>query len=128
MKKIILFYGSFDPIHIGHIKIATEALKKIKADKLYFGLNKNSNLKNLTPFLTRKKMIQLAIKNKKKFDILDIKFDYKNLDSTYNDILSFCNDENEYYIPNVPEFVKKVDIEDGKVYITPLKGTFSDED
>ena len=67
MKKIILFYGSFDPIHNGHIKIAQEALKLIKGDKLYFGLNKNSNSKNLTPFSKRKKMLELAIKNKKKF-------------------------------------------------------------
>ena len=82
MKKIILFYGSFDPIHNGHIKIAQEALKLIEGDKLYFGLNKNSNSKNLTPFSKRKKMLELAIKSKKKFDILDIKFDYKKLDET----------------------------------------------
>jgi len=98
MKKIILFYGSFDPIHNGHVKIASEALKLIKGDKLYFGLNKNSNSKNLAPFLKRKKMLDLAIKNKKKFDILDIKFDYKHLDDTYDKLLEFCNDSNEYYI------------------------------
>lgn len=98
MKKIILFYGSFDPIHQGHLKIAKEALNLIKGDKLYFGLNKNSNSKNLAPFSKRKEMIKLAIQNKNKMDILDIKFDYKNLDDTYDEILSFCNDNNEYYI------------------------------
>ncbi len=45
-----------------------------------------------------------------------------------NDVWHIKKGENEYYIPNVPEFVKKVDIEAGKVYITPLKGTFCDED
>ena len=45
-----------------------------------------------------------------------------------NDVWHIKKDGNEYYIPNVPEFVKKVDIDDCKVYITPLKGTFSDED
>ncbi len=44
-----------------------------------------------------------------------------------NDVWHIKQNENEYLIPNVPEFVKKVDIEDGKVYITPLKGTFDDE-
>ena len=98
MKKIILFYGSFDPIHNGHIKIAEEALKLIKGDKLYFGLNKNSNSKNLAPFSKRKKMVELAITSKKKFDVLDIKFDYKDLDTTYSALLNLCNDGNEYYI------------------------------
>ena len=45
-----------------------------------------------------------------------------------NDVWHIKKDGNEYYIPNVPEFVKKVDIDDCKVYITLLKGTFSDED
>ncbi len=45
-----------------------------------------------------------------------------------NDVWHIKKDGNEYYIPNVPEFVKKVDINRKKVYITPLKGTFSDED
>ena len=45
-----------------------------------------------------------------------------------NDVWHIKRNDNEYLIPNVPEFVKKVDIEDGKVYITPLKGTFDDED
>jgi len=98
MKKIILFYGSFDPIHNGHIKIASEALKLIKGDKLYFGLNKNSKSKNLTPYTKRKKMIELAISKKNKFDILDIMFDYNNLDDTYNKIFNFCDKDNEYYI------------------------------
>lgn len=98
MKKIILFYGSFDPIHNGHIKIAKEALNLIKGDKLYFGLNKNSNSKNLTPFSKRKKMLELAIKNKKKFEILNIKFDYKNLEDTYDKLFEYCDDDNEYYI------------------------------
>ena len=32
--KIAIFGGSFDPVHIGHIKIIEEALKKLDIDKL----------------------------------------------------------------------------------------------
>lgn len=98
MKKIIFFFGSFDPIHTGHLKIAKDAINLIKGDKLYFGLNKSSNLKNLTPFSKRKKMIELAIQGKNKFDVLDIKFDYKDLEKTYTNIFNLCLDDNEYYI------------------------------
>ena len=45
-----------------------------------------------------------------------------------NDVWHIKKDGNEYYIPNVPEFVKKVDVDEGKVYITPIKGTFDNED
>ena len=45
-----------------------------------------------------------------------------------NDVWHIKKEDNEYYIPNVPTFVKKVDIDNKKVFITPLKGTFSDED
>lgn len=98
MAKVILFYGSFDPIHQGHLKIAKDSLKLIKGDKLYFGLNKNSKTKNLAPFLKRKKMLEIAIQKEKQFDILNIKFDYTNLEETYNKIFAFCNKNDEYYI------------------------------
>ena len=45
-----------------------------------------------------------------------------------NDVWHIKRGENEYYIPNVPTFVNSVDTENKKVFITPLKGTFSDED
>lgn len=99
MSKIILFYGSFNPIHTGHLKIALDSLKLVKGDKLYFGLNKTSNLKNLAPFSKRKKMIELTINGNNLLDIINIPFDYKNLEETYNKIFSFCKDPgNQYYI------------------------------
>ncbi len=45
-----------------------------------------------------------------------------------NDVWHIKRDGKEYLIPNVPVFVKSVDIEAGIVYITPLEGTFDDED
>ncbi len=50
------------------------------------------------------------------------------LETGANDVWQIKRGDNEYYIPNVPTFVKQVDIENKKVCITPLKGTFSDED
>lgn len=45
-----------------------------------------------------------------------------------NDVWHIKNGENEYLVPNIPLFVKNVDIENGKVIIAPIKGMFDDED
>lgn len=45
-----------------------------------------------------------------------------------NDVWHIKRDGKEYLIPNVPVFVKSVDVDAGIVYITPLEGTFDDED
>ena len=45
-----------------------------------------------------------------------------------NDVWHIKNGDKEYLIPVIDEVVQKVDIDDGKVYITPLKGIFDDED
>ena len=44
-----------------------------------------------------------------------------------NDIWHISRNNKEYLIPNVPTFVSRVDINEGVVYITPLEGTFDDE-
>ncbi len=44
-----------------------------------------------------------------------------------NDVWHIKSNGNEYYIPNIPEIVKYVDIENGKIIIAPLKGMFDDE-
>lgn len=38
------------------------------------------------------------------------------------------NDSKMYYIPAIPDIIDKVDVDGGKLYITPMKGLFSDED
>lgn len=45
-----------------------------------------------------------------------------------NDVWHITRDEKEYLIPNIPDVVINVDIEEQKVVIRPLKGIFDDED
>lgn len=45
-----------------------------------------------------------------------------------NDVWHITRDKNEYLIPAIPEVVKSVDTDSGKIIITPLKGIFDDED
>ena len=56
MKKIALFPGSFDPIHIGHIDIVERAIPLF--EKIYIGIGKNAQKKSLFPLEKRKKWLE----------------------------------------------------------------------
>ena len=45
-----------------------------------------------------------------------------------NDVWHIVNNGKEYLMPNIPQFVKNVDIENSVIYVTPIKGVFDDED
>jgi nicotinate-nucleotide adenylyltransferase len=47
--RIILFGGSFDPIHQGHLLLATQVLKRYQAKKFYFIPAKQNPLKEQVP-------------------------------------------------------------------------------
>lgn len=71
--KRILFGGSFDPIHNGHINIALKALKQVNADVLTFIPNKETKYKQIeTDPHKRFDMVSLAIQNNPQFEISDM--------------------------------------------------------
>jgi 16S rRNA processing protein RimM len=45
-----------------------------------------------------------------------------------NDIYRVDDGEKQVWIPAVPEFIHTVDLENGKILITPIKGMFDDAD
>ena len=60
-RKIILFGGTFDPIHLGHIQVAKFALEYLKAEKLIFIPARRSPLKAFFRILVSKNFILLWI-------------------------------------------------------------------
>jgi len=72
-KKIALFGGTFDPIHIGHTKVAKAAVKKIGAQALIYIPAKRSALKTKPQASDqdRLNMIKLAIKDVEHFHVSD---------------------------------------------------------
>tara|TARA_Y100000385_G_C13071227_1_gene629158 strand:+ start:402 stop:992 length:591 start_codon:yes stop_codon:yes gene_type:complete len=61
-----LFFGSFNPIHNGHIEMAKEILNQKKFAEIWFvitPLNPTKNSSALAPYIQRVKMVELAIKN-----------------------------------------------------------------
>ena len=98
MSNIIFFFGSFDPLHLGHISMMEHAMKKVKADTLYIGLNKTSKKGKLTPFSIRKTMLTKYTKDKEKIKLLDFYFNYSDMETTYNNIFSLVNENDNAYI------------------------------
>ncbi len=73
-RKIALFGGTFDPIHLGHTTVAADAAEHIGAEKIIFIPAKRSPLKGFFPKagdIDRLKMIALAIADNKDFQVSD---------------------------------------------------------
>lgn len=75
--RIILFGGSFDPIHNGHINIALNAMEQINADKVIFIINNKSKDKECVATINdRLAMLKLATSPYDNFEINE--FELKN--------------------------------------------------
>jgi len=73
-RKIALFGGTFDPIHLGHTTVAADAAEYIGAEKIIFIPAKRSPLKGFLPKASdndRLAMIALAIAGNKNFQVSD---------------------------------------------------------
>lgn len=73
-RKIALFGGTFDPIHLGHTTVAAEAARHIGAEKTIFVPAKRSPLKGFLPKASdsdRFAMMALAIAGNKNFQLSD---------------------------------------------------------
>jgi len=73
-RKIALFGGTFDPIHLGHTRVVAEAARHIGAEKVVFIPARCSPLKGFTPSASdddRFAMIALAIAGNRSFELSD---------------------------------------------------------
>ena len=72
-KKIGILGGTFDPAHIGHIKISREAKKKFKLDYIIWAITKKNPFKNKSK-LNLNARIKYAKKITKKEKFIKIEF------------------------------------------------------
>lgn len=94
--RIGIFGGTFDPIHHGHLIMASCAYERLKLDKVYFMPAGNQPLKEgESPFNQRLEMIKLSIENDSRMSYTDIE-DSLEPSYTYNTIMklnSICDDD-----------------------------------
>ena len=77
MRKTGLFFGSFNPIHIGHLIIAEYMLEHSDLQELCFVVSPRNPLKNKASLLDdrqRLHMVNLAIEDDDRFRASDIEF------------------------------------------------------
>lgn len=75
--KIGLFFGSFNPIHIGHLIIANTFLENSDLDQIWFVVSPQNPLKrkqSLAPEYDRLYMVERAISDNFKMKACDIEF------------------------------------------------------
>lgn len=73
-RRITLFGGSFDPIHLGHTRVAKAAAEQIQAERVIFIPAKCSPLKSLSPHAgdeDRLNMVTLATADDDSFAVSD---------------------------------------------------------
>jgi nicotinate-nucleotide adenylyltransferase len=75
--KIGLFFGSFNPIHIGHMALANYVVEYAEIDQLWFIVSPHNPLKlkaNLLDDYQRLEMVHRAVGNDPRFRVNDIEF------------------------------------------------------
>jgi nicotinate-nucleotide adenylyltransferase len=99
MKKVGLFFGSFNPIHIGHLVIAEYMVEFTPLEQIWFVVSPRNPLKKKETLLNethRIQMVRLAIEYDNRFKASSIEFKMPRPSYTIN-TLSLLNEKH----PNI---------------------------
>jgi nicotinate-nucleotide adenylyltransferase len=76
--NIALLFGSFNPIHNGHLAMARAAVQSDKCDEVWFVVSPHNPLKSMNTLASandRAHMVSLAVQNESQIKICTIEFD-----------------------------------------------------
>ena len=86
-KRIGIFGGTFDPIHLGHLIAARQAAENLGLDQVVFipaGQPPHKGGEKLSPARDRYQMVRLAVRGDGLFRVSDIEIRSKNASYTVN--------------------------------------------
>ncbi|MFA6779324.1 MAG: nicotinate (nicotinamide) nucleotide adenylyltransferase [Paludibacteraceae bacterium] len=100
-KRVALFFGSFNPIHIGHLALANYIAEFSDVDEIRFVVSPQNPFKRNATLLDdhiRLELVRSAIKGYPKFEVSDIEFGMSKPSYTYQtlDLLSKNEPGNEF--------------------------------
>ena len=90
MSKIGIFGGTFNPIHLGHIRLGQLVLDEIKLDKILFipdNTPPHKSNKELASGMDRLEMINISLKDHKNMESSDIELKREGKSYTYETLL-----------------------------------------
>jgi len=93
--RIGLFFGSFNPIHIGHLIIANHVLNETEAEKIWFIISPQNPLKESRTLLNefdRLHLVRLATQDDNRIKSSDIEFNLSKPSYTTN-TLAFLSEK-----------------------------------
>ncbi len=104
MKRVGLFGGTFNPIHVGHLRVAEEVKNGFDLDCIYFipaALPPHKDTTGLVDAQDRKEMIDLAIASNPGFEISDVEIRRQGRSYTIDTVTAFQGGKQEntaYYL------------------------------
>ncbi|HWY98220.1 MAG TPA: nicotinate (nicotinamide) nucleotide adenylyltransferase [Bacteroidia bacterium] len=136
-KKIGLFFGSFNPIHIGHLVIAEYMVEFTELDKVWFVISPQNPLKPERTLLSEKQrlqMVRLAIEFDNRFKVSTVEFDLPSPSYTINTLahLKEKNPKQEFALimgaDNITTLHKWKNyeqlLENNEIYVYPRKESY----
>src|ERR1051325_6498943 len=101
--KIGLFFGSFNPVHIGHVAVADYIVEHTDVEEIWFVVSPQNPFKQSASLLVddeRLKMVAMAIAGHKKIKTCDVEFTLPKPSYTIDTIHYLKNQypENEFVV------------------------------
>ncbi len=95
-RRVGIFGGTFDPVHMGHLLMAEEAVERLRLDRLIFlpaGRPAHKRDRSITPVEHRLAMLRLAARGNPRFAVSRLEADHDGVTYTVESLEHFAKAE-----------------------------------